>query len=85
MDGNTKSERASAHSELTAPQGGPPEPSTWRVLAGRLVSIGAIVLAVVLSFWVWKLKEQHPRTDDAVARANVVGIVPLHPSLRTAN
>jgi multidrug efflux system membrane fusion protein len=73
MDGNMKSEGASAHDEMT---GGPPKPSGWRVLAGRLVSIGAIVLAVVLSFWVWKLKEQHPRTDDAVARANVVGIVP---------
>jgi multidrug efflux system membrane fusion protein len=76
MDGNTKSERASGHGETTVPPGGPEKPTAWRVLAGRLVSIGAIVLAVVLSFWVWKLKEQHPRTDDAVACANVVGIAP---------
>src|SRR5262245_43488365 len=76
MDGDTKSEAASAHTEMAVPRGAPPKPSGWRVLAGRLVSIGAVVLAVVLSFWVWNLKEQHPRTDDAVARANVVGIVP---------
>jgi len=48
----------------------------WRILAGRLLSIGAIVAAVVLVLVVWKLKERHPRTDDAVARANVVGIAP---------
>ena len=35
-----------------------------------------IVGAVLLSLWVWKLIEHHPRTDDAVARANVVGIAP---------
>src|SRR5262245_16840386 len=52
------------------------KPSPGRVLAGRLLSIVVIAAAVVLSFWVWKLKERHPRTDDAVARANVVGIAP---------
>ena len=51
-------------------------PSAARVLAGRLVSIVVIVAAVLLAFWVWRLKERHPRTDDAVARANVVGIAP---------
>src|SRR5262245_22493436 len=57
----------------------PPEtekPSAWRILAGRLLSIGAIVAAVVLVLVVWNLKQRHPRTDDAVARANVVGIAP---------
>jgi membrane fusion protein, multidrug efflux system len=52
------------------------KPSAARVLAGRLLSIAIIAAAVLLSFWVWRLKERHPRTDDAVARANVVGIAP---------
>ncbi len=50
--------------------------SPGRILAGRLQSIAVIAAAVLLSFWVWRLKERHPRTDDAVARANVVGIAP---------
>src|SRR5262245_37100113 len=50
--------------------------SPVRILAGRLLSIVVIAAAVLLSFLVWKLKERHPRTDDAVARANVVGIAP---------
>src|SRR5215831_534934 len=69
MTDRTESEAASADS-LKA------RPSPGRVLAGRLLSIVVIAAAVVLSFWVWKLKERHPRTDDAVARANVVGIAP---------
>jgi multidrug efflux system membrane fusion protein len=31
---------------------------------------------VALALWVWGILEHHPRTDDAVARANVVAIVP---------
>ena len=30
----------------------------------------------MLSLWVWNVTERHPRTDDAVVRANVVGIAP---------
>src|ERR1041385_5712253 len=48
----------------------------WRKPAGLIVSIVVIVGAVVLVLWVWKVIERHPRTDDAVARANVVGIAP---------
>jgi len=29
-----------------------------------------------LALWVWGVSEHHPRTDDASARANVVGIAP---------
>ena len=32
--------------------------------------------AVVLILWVWAVTQHHPRTDDATARANVVGIAP---------
>jgi multidrug efflux system membrane fusion protein len=31
---------------------------------------------VVLSVWAWDLNERHPRTDDAVSRANIIGIAP---------
>jgi multidrug efflux system membrane fusion protein len=35
-----------------------------------------IVGAVVLTLWVWRIIEHHPRTTDAIVRANVIGIVP---------
>ena len=35
-----------------------------------------IVAAMVLSLRVWSIIEHHPRTDDAIARANVIGIAP---------
>ena len=40
--------------------------------------LGLIILglAVVLSLWAWDLNERHPRTDDAVSRANIIGIAP---------
>ena len=41
-----------------------------------MVSIAVVVGAAVLMLWVWSITERHPRTDDATARANVVGIAP---------
>jgi membrane fusion protein, multidrug efflux system len=43
------------------------------VLIMGLIILG---LAVVLSLWAWDLNERHPRTDDAVSRANIIGIAP---------
>jgi multidrug efflux system membrane fusion protein len=43
------------------------------VLILGLVIVG---LAVVLSLRAWDFNEQHPRTDDAVSRANIIGIAP---------
>jgi multidrug efflux system membrane fusion protein len=40
------------------------------------LAIGILVLAFVLSLAAWNFNEQHPRTDDGVARANVIGIAP---------
>ncbi len=55
----------------------PPAPSeTWRKAAGRILSILIIFGAIVLTLKVWNITQRHPRTDDAVARANVVGIAP---------
>jgi multidrug efflux system membrane fusion protein len=41
-----------------------------------ILSLMIIVLAVVLSLRAWDYNEQHPRTDDAVTRANIIGIAP---------
>src|SRR5260370_2404850 len=43
------------------------------VLILGLVIIG---LAVALSLRAWEFNERHPRTDDAVSRANIIGIAP---------
>jgi multidrug efflux system membrane fusion protein len=59
-----------------APTPVPTKPNDWRKPAGIIISIAAILGAVILTFVVWNIIEHHPRTDDAVARANVVGIAP---------
>ena len=43
---------------------------------GRMWPKIVIAAAVVLALRVWGITEKHPRTDDAVVRANVVGIAP---------
>jgi multidrug efflux system membrane fusion protein len=55
-----------------------PEPAhaDGRKVAGKILSVIIVAVAVVLVLWVWGILERHPRTDDAVARANVVEIVP---------
>jgi membrane fusion protein, multidrug efflux system len=55
------------------PPGGADE---WRKIAGRIVSIVLIVVACVLVLVVWDIIEHHPRTDDAIAEANVIGVAP---------
>jgi len=47
-----------------------------RKIAGKILSVIIIVAAVLLVLCVWGIIERHPRTDDAIARANVVAIVP---------
>src|SRR5215471_3119485 len=42
----------------------------------KIVSLVVVVGAVVITLYVWGIIERHPRTDDAAARANVVGIAP---------
>jgi membrane fusion protein, multidrug efflux system len=42
----------------------------------KLVSLIVVISAVVITLYVWGIIERHPRTDDATARANVVGIAP---------
>ena len=40
------------------------------------LGIGILVLAFVLSLVAWNFNEEHPRTDDGAARANLIGIAP---------
>src|SRR5262249_13628691 len=47
-----------------------------RKLVRNLVALLIVVGAVFLTLYVWSVLERHPRTDDATARANVVGIAP---------
>jgi len=41
-----------------------------------ILSLTILVLAVVFSLQAWDYNNRHPRTDDAVARANLIGIAP---------
>jgi membrane fusion protein, multidrug efflux system len=47
-----------------------------RKLIRNLVVLLIVSGAVFLTLYVWNILARHPRTDDAAARANVVGIVP---------
>jgi multidrug efflux system membrane fusion protein len=42
----------------------------------KIVSLIVVAGAVVITLYVWSITERHPRTDDAAARANVVGLAP---------
>jgi membrane fusion protein, multidrug efflux system len=42
----------------------------------KVVSLVIVASAVIITLYVWGIIERHPRTDDATARANVVGIAP---------
>ena len=42
----------------------------------KIVSLIIVASAVIITLYVWRIIEHHPRTDDATARANVVGIAP---------
>jgi multidrug efflux system membrane fusion protein len=54
----------------------PAPPGEERKAAGKILAVLIICAAVILVLWVWNILEHHPRTDDAVVRANVVEIVP---------
>jgi len=58
----------------------PPKPSfnaeNWRKITGRIISVLAILAVVVVILCVWNIIERHPRTDDAIVAANVIGVTP---------
>jgi multidrug efflux system membrane fusion protein len=42
----------------------------------KIVALIVLGAAVLITLYVWGIIERHPRTDDAAARANIVGIAP---------
>src|SRR6266702_3454333 len=42
----------------------------------KITALIIVASAVIITLYVWGIIERHPRTDDATARANVVGIAP---------
>jgi membrane fusion protein, multidrug efflux system len=69
------SESATSKSE-NSPAKPPWNPEDRRKVTGRIISIAAIAGAVLLILWVWGIIERHPRTDDAIAQANVINVAP---------
>src|SRR5580704_598521 len=53
-------------------------PAQGRFKRFLILILGLVIIgsAVVLSLWAWNFNELHPRTDDAVARANMIGVAP---------
>jgi multidrug efflux system membrane fusion protein len=47
-----------------------------RKFVRKVIGIALVAGAVLISLYVWTIIERNPRTDDAAARANVVGIAP---------
>jgi membrane fusion protein, multidrug efflux system len=47
-----------------------------RVMLGRLIGTLIVLGALVTGMLVWRINYQHPRTNDAMVRANIVGIAP---------
>ncbi|MEC4749436.1 biotin/lipoyl-binding protein [Methylomicrobium sp. Wu6] len=47
-----------------------------RMLLGRLIGTLIVLAAVVTGMLVWRINYKSPRTNDAMIRANIVGIAP---------
>ena len=45
-----------------------------RILIGRTLGIAIVLGAIATGAFVWRINYQHPRTNDAMVRANIVGI-----------
>jgi membrane fusion protein, multidrug efflux system len=58
------------------PKSGHSTPSKVRSLLILAIGLTIPILAIFLSLAAWNFNERHPRTDDAVARANLIGIAP---------
>jgi len=47
-----------------------------RILLGRIIGIAIVLGAAATGALVWHINYQNPRTNDAMVRANIVGIAP---------
>jgi multidrug resistance efflux pump len=65
-----------AKSEVSTESGRSPSAGKFKRFFILILSLTIVVLAVVLSLRAWDYNERHPRTDDAISRANIIGIAP---------
>ena len=54
----------------------PDDRAEQRKFVRKVVSVALLAGAVLITLYVWSITERHPRTDDAAARADVIGVVP---------
>src|SRR5438270_83274 len=54
----------------------PDDRAELRKFIRKITSVIIVASALLITLYVWGIIERHPRTDDATARANVVGIAP---------
>ena len=68
--------RLKAKSDVSTESGQSPSAGKLKRFFILILSLAILVLAVVLSLRAWDYNERHPRTDDAISRANIIGIAP---------
>src|SRR5882757_6083839 len=54
----------------------PPGTSRWRAIAGRITGFAILLAAIAAITYVVYFIDQYPRTDDAFARADTIGVAP---------
>ena len=54
----------------------PAQDPIWLRGAGRLIGAAIVLGAIAISAYVWRVTYVEPRTDDALVRANIIGIAP---------
>jgi multidrug efflux system membrane fusion protein len=53
-----------------------PTPSRWRAIVGRLTGFAILAGTLAIAVYVVYFIDQYPRTDDAFARADTIGVAP---------
>lgn len=54
----------------------PPGASRWRSIAGRITGFAIVLAAIAAIAYAVYFIDQYPRTDDAFARADTIGVAP---------
>src|SRR5580704_18348108 len=72
----TQQENPTKKAKLDSNPSGRPAQGKFKRFLMLILGLVIVGLAVVLSLWAWNFNERHPRTDDGVARANMIGIAP---------
>lgn len=61
---------------MSDPVASHPSPSPWRKALALIITVLVLIGVLVAAFVVWRVMEIHPRTDDATASANIIGVAP---------